>query len=110
MIFGGSTNQMDQIQTVQIAQPYKKDIQKAVKILKEAGCDEVFLFGSLVSQHYRETSDIDLAVRGCPQGKFFYLLGRLLLALDHPVDLVNLDRQDTFAQFLEQEKELIQIA
>jgi hypothetical protein len=27
MIFGGSTNQMDQTQTVQIAQPYKKDIQ-----------------------------------------------------------------------------------
>ena len=110
MIFGGSTNQLDQTQTVQIAQPYKKDIQKAVKILKEAGCDEVFLFGSLVSQDYRETSDIDLAVRGCPQGKFFYLLGRLLLELDHPADLVNLDRQDAFAQFLEQEKELIQIA
>ncbi|MFZ0545126.1 MAG: nucleotidyltransferase domain-containing protein, partial [Candidatus Promineifilaceae bacterium] len=73
---------MDQTQTVQIAQPFKKDIQKAVKILKEAGCDEVFLFGSLLSQDYHETSDIDLAVLGCPQGKFFYLLGRLLLELD----------------------------
>jgi hypothetical protein len=30
--------------------------------------------------------------------------------MDHPADLVNLDRQDAFTQFLEQKKELIQIA
>lgn len=101
---------MNQNQTIQFAQPYKKDIQKAIKILKEAGCDEIFLFGSLASQDYKNTSDIDLAIRGCPQGKFFHLLGKLLLELDHSADLVNLDTQDAFAQFLEQEKELIQIA
>jgi predicted nucleotidyltransferase len=70
----------------------------------------VFLFGSLASQEYNDTSDIDLAIRGCPQGKFFHLLGQLLLELDHPADLVNLDMQHAFAEFLEQEKELIQIA
>lgn len=101
---------MDQKPMVQIAQPFEKDIQKAVKILKEAGCNEVFLFGSLASHSHRKTSDIDLAVRGCPQGQFFFLQGRLLLELDHPADLVNLDSQDAFSRFLEQEKELIQIA
>jgi predicted nucleotidyltransferase len=110
LIRGGLANHMDQNQMVQIAPPYQKDIQKAIKILKDAGCDEVFLFGSLVSQEYRKSSDIDLAVRGCPQGKFFHLLGKLLLEMDHPADLVNLDRQDAFTQFLEQKKELIQIA
>ena len=101
---------MNQSQVQRIAQPYRKDILKAVKILKEAGCAEVFLFGSLASQEDKDTSDIDLAVRGCPQGKFFHLLGQLLLELDHPTDLVNLDIQNAFAEFLIQEKELVQIA
>lgn len=101
---------MNQNHELHIAQPYKKDIQKAVEILKEAGCAEVFLFGSLASQEYKNTSDIDLAIRGCPQGKFFHLLGKLLLELEHPADLVNLDMQYAFAEFLEQEKELVQIA
>jgi len=54
-------------------------------------------------------SDIDLAIRGCPQGIFFHLLGKLLMELDYPVDLVDLDRQDAFAQYLEKEGELIPI-
>jgi predicted nucleotidyltransferase len=101
---------MKQNQALQIAEPYEKDIQKAIDILKDAGCSEVFLFGSLAAQETRLKSDIDLAVRGCPSGKFFHLLGKLLLELEHSVDLVNLDSQHAFASFLEQEKELIQIA
>lgn len=37
----------------------------------EAGCSEIFLFGSLASGEVGDKSDIDLAIRGCPQGKFF---------------------------------------
>ena len=50
-----------------------------------------------------------LAVRGCPKGKFFHLLGRLLLELEHPGDLVDLDRQHAFARYLEEEGELLQV-
>ena len=78
-------------------------------ILRDAGCSHVFLFGSLTTAHTQERSDIDLAVRGCPKGKFFHLLGRLLLELDHPVDLVDLDRQDIFARYLEEEGRMLQI-
>jgi predicted nucleotidyltransferase len=69
----------------------------------------VFLFGSLATGEVKDKSDIDLAVRGCPKGEFFHLLGRLLLELDYPVDLANLDSQDAFARYLEQEGELLQI-
>ena len=92
-----------------LPKPYQKDIHRAVEILKEAGCTHVFLFGSLTAGKVRDGSDIDLAIRGCPKGRFFHLLGRLLLELDHPVDLVNLDRQDAFARYLEEEGELLQI-
>jgi predicted nucleotidyltransferase len=93
----------------QLPQAYQQDIQRAVEILRSAGCTDVFVFGSLSSGRAREESDIDLAVRGCPKGKFFHLLGRLLLELDHPVDLVSLDSQDPFARHLEEEGDLLQI-
>ncbi|TEU11239.1 MAG: nucleotidyltransferase domain-containing protein [Anaerolineales bacterium] len=94
---------------VQLPETYQKDVRRAVEILKGAGCTDVFLFGSLATGEVKGQSDIDLAVRGCPKGKFFHLLGRLLLELDYPVDLVNLDRQDAFARYLEKEGELLQI-
>ena len=88
---------------------YKKDIEKAVKILKEEGCKEVFLFGSIVEGNIQEDSDIDLAVKGCPSGKYFNLIGKLMLELGHPIDLVNLDKNDDFASFLFREKELYNV-
>jgi len=95
---------------VQLPEIYQKDVRRAVEILKDAGCTDIFLFGSLAAGKIKDKSDIDLAIRGCPKGKFFHLLGRLLLELDYPVDLVNLDRQDAFTRYLEEEGELLQIA
>jgi predicted nucleotidyltransferase len=98
------------IEKIQTPKSYKKDIQRAIGILKEAGCTDVFLFGSLATGEINEESDIDIAVRGCPRGSFFPLLARLLLELDRPVDLVDLDQHDAFARYLESEGELKQIA
>lgn len=95
--------------TVQLPETYQKDLGRAVEILKQAGCTQVFLFGSLAAGQAREGTDVDLAIRGCPKGKFFHLLGQLLLELEHPVDLVNLDSQDAFARYLEDEGGLLQI-
>jgi predicted nucleotidyltransferase len=96
-------------QQVQLPEPYRRDINRAVSILKEAGCTHVFLFGSLITGTIRDESDIDLAVRGCPKDKFFHLLGRLMLELDHPVDLVDLDSQQALAHYLEKEGRLHQV-
>lgn len=90
-------------------QALQRDISLAVRILKEAGCTGVFLFGSAAKRRVGHGSDIDLAIQGCPKGRFFHLLGKLLLELDHSVDLVNLDSQDAFAQYLQEEGELVEI-
>ena len=95
---------------LQIDETYKKDISSAIQILRSAGCEQIFLFGSVTSRETGDKSDIDLAIRGCPRGKFFHLLGRLLMELDHRVDLVNLDNQDAFSKFLEKKGDLVQIA
>jgi len=55
----------------QLPEPYQRNIHRAVEILKEAGCTDIFLFGSLATGEIRDKSDIDLAVRGCPKGGSF---------------------------------------
>jgi predicted nucleotidyltransferase len=89
---------------------YRRDLLRAVEVLKAAGCTHLFVFGSLARGRVSDQSDVDLAIRGCPKGQFFSLLGRLTLDLDHPVDLVNLDTADRFARYLEEEKGLVRIA
>jgi predicted nucleotidyltransferase len=75
----------------------------------QGGCTGILLFGSVARGHVGHRSDIDLAIQGSPRGTFFHLLGKLLLELDHPVDLVNLDSGDPFAPHLKEEGELLQI-
>jgi len=97
------------IKNINIPESYQKNIRRAVEILKEAGCSDIFLFGSLAENNFREGSDIDIAVRGCPRGKFFYIWGKLFRQLDYPVDLIRLDRDDAFSRYLEEKGEMIQI-
>jgi predicted nucleotidyltransferase len=96
-------------QQVQFPETHQKEVRRAISILKEAGCTHVFLFGSLTTAGLRGESDVDLEVQGCPKGKFFHLLGRLLMELEHPVDLVDLDRRRAFAYYLEEEGDLLQV-
>lgn len=95
--------------TVHLPEPYQKNVRKAVHILRNGGCTDVFLFGSLASNTVHPNSDIDLAVKGCPKGKFFRLLGVLLRELEYPVDLVDLESQDAFAKFLQETGDLVHI-
>jgi hypothetical protein len=52
---------------------------------------------------------LDLAVRGCPKGGFFQLWGKLYMTLDHLVDLVDLDSEDPFANYLQTHAEMMQV-
>lgn len=88
---------------------YKPDMDRAIRILKEGGCAEIYLFGSIAEGRATPHSDIDLAVRGCPPEKFFALLGELMVELEHAVDLVDLDADASLAEFLQQHAELLHV-
>ncbi len=89
---------------------YCHDLDRAVEILRELGCTEVYLFGSLARGAVHPGSDIDLAIRGCPPKRFFRAVGRLLTALEHPTDLVDLDcGEDPFARRLLAEGSLVRL-
>jgi predicted nucleotidyltransferase len=93
----------------QIPQAYQEDINTAVNILTTKGCKEVYLFGSLVKGEFREDSDIDLAVKGLNKGSFFEVLGKLIMRLNHPVDLIDLDKDTRFVNRLKREGNLLRV-
>lgn len=94
----------------QLPKTYQANVDRAVDILKAAGCTDIFLFGSLVHGKVHPDTDIDIAVRGCPSGQFFHLWGKLSSELDYTIDLINLDLQQDFGRFLEEQQELVKIA
>lgn len=87
----------------------RRDLERAVAILKEGGCSAIFLFGSAVTGTMHAGSDLDLAVRGCPPQRFFHLFGRLLSDLEHSVDLVDLDVPSPFVEFLLTKGRMVQL-
>ena len=87
----------------------RKEIERAIEILKEEGCSEVFLFGSAARGGHHEPADFDIAVRGCPKGRFFHVWARLFMNLSRPVDLVKLDSADPFAECLLNGGELLRV-
>lgn len=86
----------------------KSTLDTAVAELKAAGAREVYLFGSGLRDSGPPPRDLDLAVSGLPSGHFFHLQG-VLLGLDRPVDLVNLDRSTPFTRYLREARELVRV-
>lgn len=95
--------------TKSIPDTFKADIDRAIQILQEEGCTEIYLFGSVATGETHSDSDIDLAIRGYSPGRFFHMLGRLMRALDHPVDIVDLNEPTIFVRYLLGSGELVRI-
>ena len=84
-------------------------LAKATNILKNAGCTEIYLFGSQATGKNHATSDVDLGVKGLPPRLFYRMHWQLEEALDMPVDLVDFDFQKDFYELLQRLGELKKI-
>ncbi len=93
-----------------LPETFKKDIINAIEILKKYGCSEIYIFGSLVTGRYKESSDIDIAVKGLPVGLLIKAYSDLSFNLKHNIDLVNIDTKKEFAGLLSDIKELHRVA
>jgi predicted nucleotidyltransferase len=85
-------------------------IEQAAAILKAAGADAVYLFGSTVEGPARPDSDIDLAVAGLPPSRFFQAMGQTMFVLPRSLDLVELDVDTPFTCYLRQKGKLHRVA
>lgn len=89
---------------------FQADVEAAVRYLISKGCSEIYLFGSLGSGASRQSSDIDIAVRGIRPEEFFAIYGELMTRLQHEVDLVDLDLQERFGRTLQDSGNLRRVA
>ncbi len=88
----------------------KRDVSLAADILKENGCTEVYLLGSVANGSYTASSDIDLAAVGLPKSRFFAVYGRIISSVHRHVDLVGLDYNTDFGDMLKQAGNLSRVA
>jgi len=88
---------------------YRKDIEMATNLLKNEGCQSIFLFGSLVTGKIRDDSDIDIGIKGLPKNKFLSLYSQLYFDFENKIDLVDFDTNSVFYSMLNSIGEVIQI-
>lgn len=81
-------------------------VSEVVSLLKNAGATEVYVFGSLARGQLMEHSDVDIAVSGLPKGVLYRLIAEATEILDRPVDLVELDKDNSFTRYLKTFEEL----
>ena len=97
------------IMEINIPQKYRKDIEKAANILKNEGCQSVYLFGSLVTGEFNDNSDIDIGIRGLPKGKFFETCAKVYFTVDNNIDIVDFDNNQELYSLLNRLDEVIEI-
>ena len=88
---------------------YQKDIEIATSLLKNAGCQSIYLFGSLVTGKNHEESDIDIGIKGLPAGKYFETCARVYFSMDNDVDIVDFDSNADFYSLLNNQGEVVEI-
>ncbi len=87
----------------------KVSIDRAASALKAVGAKEVYVFGSASKGEVRPDSDVDMAVSGLPPEVFFRAMGIASRALGRQVDLVDLDEDNPFTEYLKHHQELVRV-
>jgi len=93
----------------EIPEKYQDDIKKATFLLKNEGCKDVFLFGSLVTGKIHQNSDIDIGITGLNPKKFFKVYASLDRELSNKIDLVDFDLRDDFYVLLDSLGEVVRL-
>jgi len=88
----------------------REGIRRAAAALKALGAQEVYVFGSAATGLLHEGSHVDLAVAGLPPGVFFRAMSEAEDALGRQLDLINLDDESLFTQYLRRKGKLQRVA
>jgi len=94
---------------ISIPQKYQKDIEIATNLLKNEGCKSIYLFGSLVTGKNHDGSDLDIGIKGLPEGKFFETCAKIYFAVDNEIDIVDFDTNADFYNLLSRLGEVVEI-
>jgi len=92
-----------------IPEKYRPDIEKAAFCLKEEGCTSIFLFGSLVTGEYTDSSDIDFGIKGLPPQKYIRTYSKLNNVIKNKFDLIDFDENNELYNLLSSIGEIVEI-
>jgi len=92
-----------------IPEKYRLDIEKAAFCLKEEGCTSVFLFGSLATGKYTDSSDIDLGIMGLSPQKYIRTYSKLNNIIKNRFDLIDFDENIDMYNLLYSLGEVVEI-
>ena len=92
-----------------IPSKYRKDIGIATNLLKNEGCQSIYLFGSMVTGKIHDGSDIDIWYKRTPKRKIFDVYSRLYFDIENKIDLVDFDANMDFYSMLNKIGEVVQI-
>jgi predicted nucleotidyltransferase len=81
-------------------------IRKATKVLKSFGATDVYLFGSIAKGTNTKYSDMDLAVTGIAPENFYKAMGDTFGVLKREIDIIDLDENTPFVEYLKSHGEL----
>ncbi|MEW5693173.1 MAG: nucleotidyltransferase domain-containing protein [Candidatus Hydrogenedentota bacterium] len=79
----------------------EKDKAIILKYAKKYKLTTVILFGSSVEKE--NANDIDIGIKGIEPGRFFEFYGELLLSLSKRIDIVDLNKENSFNKLVEKE-------
>ena len=81
-----------------------KDRQLIRDLARAHSVTRVLLFGSSVSgSNEDDAKDIDIAIEGIDDAKFYEFCGDLTIALSKPVDVVDISRESKFSRLIGKE-------
>ena len=95
---------------IELPKDIMKDINIAKEILLREGVYEIYVFGSIAEGNYVKQSDIDLAIKGLPEDRYFKVYGELLGKLSRNLDLISLDYKNDFSKMIKETGKLERIA
>jgi predicted nucleotidyltransferase len=88
---------------------YRKDIENATNLLKNEGCESIYLFGSLVTGKIHDDSDIDIGIKGLPKGKFFETCAKVYFSVENDIDIIDFDTEKDLYLLLNRLGEVVEI-
>ena len=94
---------------INVPEKYRRDIENTTKLLKNEGCEAVYLFGSLVTGKINENSDIDIGIKGLAKSKYFDVYSRIYFDMENNIDLVDFDVNSELYTMLNKIGEVVQI-
>lgn len=90
--------------------PLPDPVARAAAILREEGAREVYVFGSRARGAGRPDSDLDLATSGLPAERFISAMSRVVKETRCAVDLIDVDRDQVFVNYLRSKGEFRRVA